>query len=103
MAQTAKPDAAADAVYIGLDIGGTKFLAAAGDGRGGVARGASRPTPQGLREGLDLLHAMIAELAGAQPIAGIGAAIGGPLDHATGAGGAASSRRSTSPSGGRCR
>ncbi|HOS43168.1 MAG TPA: ROK family protein, partial [Armatimonadota bacterium] len=71
-------------VYIGLDIGGTKCMVAAADAAGRELARARAETPTGLREGLDLLHAMIARVAGDAPIAGIGAAIGGPLDYATG-------------------
>ncbi len=70
--------------YIGLDIGGTKFMVAAGGADGAVARVTRAATPVDLAEGLALLHAMIAEVAGGAPLAGIGAAIGGPLDWQTG-------------------
>jgi predicted NBD/HSP70 family sugar kinase len=70
--------------YIGLDIGGTKLMVAAGDGAGRIARRVRAPTPLALDAGLALLHQMIAEVAGDQPVAGIGAAIGGPLDARTG-------------------
>ena len=68
------------AIYIGLDIGGTKLMVAAADADGQILRRTRAPTPAGLEEGLALLHEMIAEVAGDEPIAGIGAAIGGPLD-----------------------
>ena len=68
------------AIYIGLDVGGTKLMVAAADGDGQILRRTRAPTPAGLEEGLALLHEMIAEVAGGQPVAGIGAAIGGPLD-----------------------
>ena len=67
-------------IYIGLDIGGTKLMVAAADQDGQILRRTRAPTPAGLDEGLDLLHQMIAEVAAGQPVAGIGAAIGGPLD-----------------------
>lgn len=67
-------------MYVGLDIGGTKLMVAAADAGGQILRRVRAPTPQGLREGLDLLHQMVAEVAAGAPIAGIGAAIGGPLD-----------------------
>lgn len=70
--------------YIGLDIGGTKLMVAAGDGAGQIFRRVRAPTPLALDEGLALLHQMIGEVAGGAPIAGIGAAIGGPLDARTG-------------------
>ena len=68
------------AIYIGLDVGGTKLMVAAADADGQILRRTRSPTPAGLEEGLALLHEMIAEVAGGQPVAGIGAAIGGPLD-----------------------
>ena len=68
------------AIYIGLDVGGTKLMVAAADADGQILRRTRAPTPAGLEEGLALLHEMIAEVAGGQPVAGIGAAIGGPLD-----------------------
>jgi predicted NBD/HSP70 family sugar kinase len=65
---------------IGLDIGGTKLIVAAADDSGRIARQVRHATPRGLDEGLELLHAMIREVAGDAPIGGMGAAIGGPLD-----------------------
>ena len=67
-------------IFIGLDIGGTKLMVAAADGEGRIVRRVRAPTPPGLDDGLDQLHRMIAEVAVGAPIAGIGAAIGGPLD-----------------------
>jgi glucokinase len=67
-------------IYIGLDIGGTKLMVAAADGAGAILRRTRESTPQGLQAGLDLLHRMIAEVSAGEPIAAIGAAIGGPLD-----------------------
>jgi predicted NBD/HSP70 family sugar kinase len=72
------------AVYVGLDIGGTKLMVAAADESGKMLRRVMKPTPLALQEGLDLLHGMIAEAAAGEPIAGMGAAIGGPLDWRTG-------------------
>lgn len=67
-------------VYVGLDIGGTKLLVAAEDMEGRERHRVRAATPEPLDEGLALLHAMIAEVAGGAPIRGMGAAIGGPLD-----------------------
>src|SRR5215212_952518 len=67
-------------IYIGLDIGGTKLMVAAADASGKILRRTREATPQGLDEGLDLLHRMIAKVAAGEQIAAIGAAIGGPLD-----------------------
>lgn len=71
-------------LYIGLDIGGTKCLVASADARGREIARAREDTPVSLQDGLELLHAMIARVAGDEPIAGMGAAIGGPLDFRTG-------------------
>jgi glucokinase len=71
-------------IYVGLDIGGTKLMVAAGDSAGKIIKVTRRPTPVDLNEGLNLLDEMIREVLGEQPPAGIGAAIGGPLDWKTG-------------------
>jgi len=73
------------AVYIGLDIGGTKFMAAASDAQGAILRRAKAPAPLALDEGQGLLKAMTYDLAAGEEIAAIGAAIGGPLNWRTGA------------------
>jgi len=67
-------------VYVGLDIGGTKFIAAASDRDGHIIRRTRKPTPLELNEGLDLLNQMTEEVAAGDTVAGMGAAIGGPLD-----------------------
>jgi len=67
-------------IYIGLDIGGTKLMVAAADGAGSLLRRTRGPTPLDLEQGLDALHQMIVEVAQGEPVAAIGAAIGGPLD-----------------------
>jgi glucokinase len=67
-------------VYVGLDIGGTKLMAAAVDAAGREVARTRAATPPDLEAGLDRLHAMIAEVAGGARVAGLGAAIGGPLD-----------------------
>lgn len=66
--------------YIGLDIGGTKFMVASTDLNGKILRRVRLDTSSSLEKDLDHLHAMIGEVSEGQPIAGIGAAIGGPLD-----------------------
>lgn len=71
-------------VFVGLDIGGTKLMVAAADASGQILRRVRAPTPLGLQEGLGLLDQMIGEVAAGAPIAGIGAAIGGPLDALSG-------------------
>ncbi len=66
--------------YVGLDIGGTKFLVACADQDGEILRRVREPAPRGLDEGLEALHEMIAAVTDDSPIDGMGAAAGGPLD-----------------------
>lgn len=72
------------AVYIGLDIGGTKFMVGAANEHGTVLRRTRADTPLDRDEGVALLHRMVADVAQDEPITAIGAAIGGPLDAHTG-------------------
>ena len=72
------------AVYVGLDIGGTKLMVAAADEKGRILRRVMKATPLDLQEGLVLLHSMVTEVVEGEQIAGMGAAIGGPLDWRTG-------------------
>ncbi len=72
------------ATYLGLDIGGTKFMVAAARADGVITARARADTPADLSEGLALLHDMIAKVAAGDEILAIGAAIGGPLDWKTG-------------------
>lgn len=67
-------------VWVGLDIGGTKLLVAAANARGTILAQTRAPTPPGLDEGLARVNEMIASVARGRPVAGLGAAIGGPLD-----------------------
>ena len=67
-------------VYVGLDIGGTKFMVAAADQDGHILRRARAITSTSLETDLQTLHRMIAETAAGDQILGMGAAIGGPLD-----------------------
>ena len=71
-------------VRIGLDIGGTKILAAAAGPDGAPIRIVRRSTPPALDEGLRALKEMVRECAAGAAIRAIGAAIGGPLDWRTG-------------------
>jgi len=71
-------------IYIGLDIGGTKFMAAAADTRGNLLRQTQCPTPYDLDEGVSLLKSMARMVAGDEPIVAIGASAGGPLDYVNG-------------------
>lgn len=80
MRDMTSPDKTDAALYVGLDIGGTKLLVASADHSGKVVQQLQEPTPLSLQTGLDTLHRMIAAvLAGHKPAA-MGAAIGGPLD-----------------------
>jgi glucokinase len=67
-------------VCVALDIGGTKFMAAAAAPDGPVLKMLKAPTPRSPKEGLDLLKRMALECAEKRRILSIGAAIGGPLD-----------------------
>ena len=68
------------AVYIGLDIGGTKIMVAAADRQGNILRRARTDTSTSLEEDLDNINRMISGVAADNEIKGMGAAIGGPLD-----------------------
>jgi predicted NBD/HSP70 family sugar kinase len=67
-------------VVVGLDIGGTKILAAAAGPDGAPLRMLREATPASLGEGLSLLSRMARECAGGARIRAIGASAGGPLD-----------------------
>jgi len=71
-------------VFIGLDIGGTKIIAAATDDNGHILRRERAGTPLSYDEGLALIHEMIAKVADGAEIAAIGAGAGGPLNWQTG-------------------
>jgi predicted NBD/HSP70 family sugar kinase len=68
------------AVFIGLDIGGTKIMVAAADREGNILQRARRETSSSLEADLRNINNMIAEVASGDTIEGMGAAIGGPLD-----------------------
>ena len=68
------------AVYIGLDIGGTKIMVAAADREGNLLRRARTDTSTSLEEDLNNINRMISGVAAENEIKGMGAAIGGPLD-----------------------
>jgi len=72
------------ALYVGLDVGGTKLLVAGADADGRILRRVKQPTPLALDEGLDALHRMIETVTGGREITAMAAAIGGPLDWRTG-------------------
>lgn len=62
---------------LALDVGGTKLAAALVDG-GRVLRAARRPTPA---SGVwDVVAALLDEVRGTEPVAGVGIGCGGPLD-----------------------
>ena len=67
-------------LYVGLDIGGTKFIVASADGQGKITDRAQEATPPGLKSGLNALHRMIGAVSRGRKVTAIGAAIGGPLD-----------------------
>jgi predicted NBD/HSP70 family sugar kinase len=71
-------------VTVALDIGGTKFMAAAAGPDGDILSTRKAPAPAPLEDGLRLLFGMARECAAGARIRGIGASIGGPLDVATG-------------------
>jgi glucokinase len=68
------------AVFVGLDIGGTKIMVAAADREGNILRRARKATSTSLEEDLSNINNMITEVAMEDKIMGMGAAIGGPLD-----------------------
>lgn len=72
------------AVFVGLDIGGTKIMVAAADREGNILRRARAATSTSLDEDLTNINQMIAEVAGGNQIIGMGAAVGGPLDREQG-------------------
>ncbi len=67
-------------IFVGLDIGGTKFMVAAADEQGKILRRTRQATTTSLQKDLALLDRMIGEMAAGEKILGMGAAVGGPLD-----------------------
>ena len=67
-------------LYVGLDIGGTKFLVASADDRGKLIKRIQNNTPSDFQEGINTLNQMIDAMTGGESPTAIGAAIGGPLD-----------------------
>lgn len=67
-------------VFVGLDIGGTKFMVASADRDGNILQRVRRDTTTNLEIDLANLESMIAEVLAGEQILGMGAAIGGPLD-----------------------
>ncbi len=71
-------------IYIGLDIGGTKILAASATPDGHIQHKIRRETPLDLETGIALLKELVVELSVGKKLLSIGAAVGGPLDWKTG-------------------
>lgn len=71
-------------IYVGLDIGGTKLLVAAAEADGNIIQKERASTSASFEADLENLDRLIEQVAGAEPILGMGAAIGGPLDWKTG-------------------
>lgn len=67
-------------LYVGLDIGGSKFLVASADREGKILKRVQEITPLGLQEGIQTLNRMIASVTDGKKVTALGAAIGGPLD-----------------------
>lgn len=67
-------------LYVGLDIGGTKFLVASATDQGEIRHRVKRDTTDSLEQDLLNLNQMIQEVILDNPVSGMGAAIGGPLD-----------------------
>lgn len=72
------------AVFVGIDLGGTKTMVAAADQAGTIVRRTRVVTPLDLQEGLHIITQMIVEVAGGETVKALGVAIGGPLDWRTG-------------------
>lgn len=68
------------AVFVGLDIGGTKIMVAAADHDGTILRRVRTSTSTSLETDLKNINRMISGVAADDKIMGMGAAIGGPLD-----------------------
>jgi Transcriptional regulator/sugar kinase len=71
-------------VYIGLDIGGTKFMVASANAEGEILHRARTAAGNDFEQDLAELNRMIAETSQDEKILGMGAAIGGPLDWESG-------------------
>lgn len=71
-------------LLVGIDLGGTKIQVAATDFSGRVLARLREPTPRSLPAGLDLLRHALTTVSQGAPIAGVGVAIGGPINALTG-------------------
>ncbi len=67
-------------LYVGLDIGGTKFMVASADECGNIIQRTRADNTASLDTDLELLNNMILEVTAGNKIDAIGAAIGGPLE-----------------------
>ncbi len=71
-------------VYVALDIGGTKLMAAAIDHNRTIIARERADTPRNLNDGLECLKKLARSVSKDTTIVAIGASAGGPLDHVTG-------------------
>jgi len=71
-------------IFIALDLGGTKFLAAAINANDEILTRERADTPISLEEGLELVKNLIRKVKGNNNILAIGASGGGPLNYKTG-------------------
>ena len=71
-------------VLVGLDIGASKIIAASADENGHIIKRERAATPLPLDKGLALIDDMIHAVTEGAQIAGIGAAVAGPLDSVSG-------------------
>lgn len=68
------------AVFVGLDIGGTKIMVASADHEGNILRRARTNTSTSLETDLTNINSLIAGVTAGEEVLAMGAAIGGPLD-----------------------
>src|SRR3989338_9552260 len=64
--------------FVGVDLGGTKTIAASSDENGKIIGKCQEKTPVALKDGLEMIIRMIKEVSSSP--AAIGCACGGPLD-----------------------
>jgi predicted NBD/HSP70 family sugar kinase len=67
-------------LFVGLDIGGTKFMVASADQNGNIIERTRADNTYNFETDLALLNQMITDVNHGEEILGIGAAIGGPLE-----------------------
>lgn len=71
-------------MYVGIDIGGTKILAASSPTGRKMVRSQKITTPSSVKAAVDAMVDLAHEVAGSKPIASIGVSTPGPLDLARG-------------------